>query len=109
MMTSSTAPIFDGENRPSISCVQKGLSVREGHEELTPYHKMKEVVLFGLRMSRGVDMKQIKEEFGCFLKDKQREKIDYFIQEGLLIEDDGYLKTSSKGRLVLDELCSQLI
>ena len=92
-----------------IACVQKGQTVREGFEDLTTYTKMKEVVLFGLRMNRGIDIKQIKNKFGCFLKDHEQEKINQYIQGGLLIEDNGRLKTSSKGRLVLDELCAGLI
>jgi len=92
-----------------ITRMQKGLSVEEGSEELTPYDKMKETVLFGLRMNRGVDIKQITERFGYFLDDKQRKKIDQFIEDGFLVEDNGTLKTSVQGRLVLDELCAQLV
>ena len=92
-----------------ISRTQKGLSVEKGSEELAPYDKMKEVVLFGLRMNRGINIKQIKERFGCFLGEEQQKKIDQFIESGFFVEDKGILKTSAKGRLVLDELCAQLV
>jgi len=92
-----------------ITCVQKGLSVEEGSEELAPYDKMKEAVLFGLRMNCGVNVKQITERFGFFLDDEQLKMIDQFIEGGFLVEDDGNLKTSVQGRLVLDELCAQLV
>lgn len=91
-----------------ISCAQKGLSVEKGSEELTPYDKMKEVVLFGLRMDCGVNIKQVRERFGCFLSEEQQKKIDQFVENGFFIEDNGILRTSVKGRLVLDELCAQL-
>jgi len=91
-----------------LSRMQKGRSVEEGSEELTSYNKMKEAVLFGLRMNRGVNIKQITERFGFFLDDEQQKKINQFIEGGFFIEDKGTLKTSVKGRLVLDELCAQL-
>jgi len=91
-----------------ISCIQKGLSVKGGSEELTPYTKMKEIVLFGLRMNCGVNIKQVKDRFGCFLGEEQQKKIDQFIENGFFVEERGILKTSVKGRLVLDELCAQL-
>jgi oxygen-independent coproporphyrinogen-3 oxidase len=92
-----------------ISRMEKGLSVEGGSEALTPYHKMKETVLFGLRMNRGVDISQITERFDCFLGDKELKKIDQFIEGGFLVKDNGVLKASADGRLVLDELCARLV
>jgi len=92
-----------------ISRMENGLSVEEGSEELTLFNKMKEVVLFGLRMNRGINIQQITKRFGCFLDGEQQKKIEQFIKEGFLVEDNGILKTSIQGRLVIDELCAQLI
>ncbi len=92
-----------------MSRMEKGLSVEEGSERLTSYNRMKEVVLFGLRMNCGVNIKEITERFDCFLGDEQQKKIVQFIEGGLLIEDGDILKTSIKGRLVLDEICAQLV
>jgi len=92
-----------------ITRLQKGLPVEEGSEELTSPDKMKEVVLFGLRMNRGVNIKQITECFGCFLDGDQQKKIDQFIEGGFFVKEGDTIKTSAKGRLVLDELCAQLV
>lgn len=92
-----------------LSRMQKGISAQEGSEELTTYDKMKEVVLFGLRMNCGINIGKITGRFGCFLGDEQKKKIERFVEGGLLIKDGDTLKTSAKGRLVLDELCSQLV
>ncbi len=89
--------------------LQKGRSVEKGSEKLTSYDMMKEVVLFGLRMNRGVSIKQVTERFGCFLDDEQQKKIDQFIEGGFFIKEEDTIKTSAKGRLVLDELCAQLV
>lgn len=92
-----------------ISRMKNNVSVEAGCETLTPFDQMKETVLFGLRMNAGVPVKQIEKRFGCFLSKEQQQKIDDFIQGGFLFFEEGFLKTSSKGRLVLDELCAQLI
>ena len=92
-----------------ITRLQKGLSVEEGSEELTSSNKMKEVVLFGLRMNRGVNIKQVTERFGCFLDGEQQKKINQFIKDGFFIKERDIIKVSAKGRLVLDELCVQLV
>ena len=92
-----------------ILSLQKGHSAKEGAEVLSVFDQMKEVVLFGLRMNRGISIERTTERFGCFLNGEQKEKVDCFIENGFLIYEDGWLKVSSKGRLVLDELCAQLI
>ena len=89
--------------------MQEGVSVEEAFEELTPFDQMKEIILFRLRMNQGVNVKQTERRFGCFLNEEQRRKIDDFIKGGFLVREDGYLRASPKGRLVLDELCAQLI
>jgi len=92
-----------------MSSMQKGASIQEGFEELTSNNKMTEALLLGLRMNCGVDVRQIEERFKCFLNEEQLKKVDYFVQGGLLLRENGFLKASSQGFLVLDELCAQLI
>jgi len=92
-----------------MSRIQEGASAEEGFEELTPFDQMKEAVLFGLRMNQGADVRLAEKRFGCFLNEEQKKKIDAFIQGGFLIREKGCLKTTSQGRLVLDELCAQLV
>jgi coproporphyrinogen III oxidase-like Fe-S oxidoreductase len=89
--------------------MEKGISARDGCEELTPYDQMKECVLFGLRMNRGVELEAVARRYGCFLTEEQKQKIDDLIRGGYLVRRQGLLMTSAKGRMVLDELCVQLV
>ncbi len=84
-------------------------NVCKGFEDLSAYEQFKDVVLFGLRMNKGVNLNKEEDRFGCSLSPNQQKKIDTFIKEGWLILEKGYLKTSARGRLVLDELCAQLV
>jgi len=73
----------------------------EGFEDLTEEQLMMEKVLFGLRMNQGI-------AWNLVPKTKQ-EQIKTWIDEGLLLLEDGFLKTTDRGRLVLDELSVRLI
>jgi oxygen-independent coproporphyrinogen-3 oxidase len=92
-----------------ISRMQRNSSVEAGCEQLTPFDQLKEAVLFGLRMNEGIDLQRIEKRFGCSLRDDQQKKLAELVRGGFLAREKNYLKTSAKGRLVLDELCVQLI
>jgi len=95
--------------RDYLERMSKGLSPKDGTEVLTSFDQMKDVVLFGLRMNRGIAVEEIKKRYGCFLDEGQMETIARFMEGGFLVEDNGYWKATPKGRLVLDELCVQLV
>jgi len=92
-----------------MSLIQSSSSAEEGFEKLSAFDQMKETVLFGLRMNQGIDIEQIQKRFNCVLTDEQQKTISDFIREGFLVREENYLKTSDKGRLVLDELCVRLL
>ncbi len=73
----------------------------EGHEDLTDDQLSMEKVLFGLRMNEGVPW-----DFVPFARSKL---IQTWIKDGFLLLDNGNLKTTDQGRLVLDELSGRLI
>ncbi|MGE0268813.1 MAG: radical SAM family heme chaperone HemW [Candidatus Omnitrophota bacterium] len=77
-------------------------------ERLDRRQQLKESVLFGLRMTKGVDIEKLQKKYRCKLDQQQEEMIENFVHEGLLIREDNQLKTTNRGLLVLDELCSKL-
>lgn len=83
-------------------------SVVEGTQQLDSHGRFKQAVLIGLRMNRGVDLEGLQRSLNSCLKDEEREKIEHFIRHGFFVHEDGHLKATHKGRLVLDELCAQL-
>jgi len=83
-----------------------GLSVEEGDEQLTDRERQMERFLFGLRMNEGVDMQSLP---GDIFDSMRADKFQTFIKEGFLLREGSRIKASDKGRLVLDELSSQLI
>ncbi len=78
-------------------------------EVLAPLDKMKENLLFGLRMNKGVDMFQLENKYQIKLKAIDKEKIALYIKEGLLKRRANNLSATDKGILVLDEISTNLI
>ncbi|MBP9854756.1 MAG: radical SAM family heme chaperone HemW [Candidatus Omnitrophica bacterium] len=77
-------------------------------ETLSSQERLKEALLFGLRMAKGIDLPKLEEKYGCVLESHRKDMIDHFIQEGLLVFQNGHLKTTHRGMMVLDELCTRL-
>lgn len=80
-----------------------------GKERLDSSQRLVEALLFGLRMVQGVDVSKLEKRFGCLLPDEKADALDDFIENGFLIKEDGRIKTTPKGRLVLDELSTRLV
>lgn len=89
--------------------IEKDGSALDGYEQLDMYAQFKQTVLIGLRMARGVDLNAAAQRFGCGFTPQDRERLDHFIDEGFLLFNGHHLRTSPKGQIVLDEICSRLI
>ncbi|MEI6437493.1 MAG: radical SAM family heme chaperone HemW [Candidatus Omnitrophota bacterium] len=87
---------------------EKG-TAKVGSERLPPAEKLLEVFLFGLRMNRGVDLGSLEARFGLELPHDKKEKLESFIEMGLLEEDDTHIRATPRGRLLLDELAARII
>ncbi len=86
----------------------EGLAL-DGWEQLDIDEQLKQALLIGLRMNQGVVIKNLERRLGCVLKEEEKRKIDAFVQEGFLDFEEGRLKTTARGRLVLDEICARMI
>lgn len=81
----------------------------EGFEELAPQTRLMERVLFGLRMNDGICIQDIEKSVGEKLTPERSQMVDDFVKDGFFVRDGARIRTSMKGRLVLDELSSRLI
>ncbi|HOW35553.1 MAG TPA: radical SAM family heme chaperone HemW [Candidatus Omnitrophota bacterium] len=92
-----------------VSGTKENLKIIAGKEQLDPSQRLVETLLFGLRMTQGVNVSNLEERFGCLLPDDKADALNDFIENGFLVKEDGKIKTTFKGRLVLDELCARMI
>jgi oxygen-independent coproporphyrinogen-3 oxidase len=100
---------FDGRRRywntsnlqEYIQKAVSGKQVIEGYEDLTDIQLSMERVLFGLRMNEGVPWE--------LLPSAKHQQVQVWIEDGFLLLENENLKTTDRGRLVLDELSARLI
>ncbi len=91
-----------------IEKIREGGSAIDGSQQLDAHEQLKQAVLIGLRMNRGVRVESLEQALHCALSEEERGRIEHFIQHGFFTREDGYLKATERGRLVLDELCAHL-
>lgn len=92
-----------------IKRIQDGEDVTEGSERLSLSMRFSEALIFGLRMNRGLDIHQLEEKFYYRLDDHRRKTLALLIDSGMLVREGNWIKATSKGRLVLDEISARLI
>lgn len=92
-----------------ISRIKENGDPVEGSEVLTSQTRLRESLLLGLRMNKGVDLKKLERRFACSLTQEKKDKMQEFVRGGLLKWEGDFLRTTSRGQLVLDELSVYLI
>ncbi len=83
--------------------------LKVGEEFLQAPRRFLETLLFGLRVTEGVDFFGLERQFGAILEREKKARIDQFVQDGFLAYEGAFLKATAKGRPVLDEICGSLI
>ncbi len=84
-------------------------SPQEGLEVLTNAARLREALVFGLRMNRGVDLAVLEQNFSCRLSDECYQQIRALTEQGLMMVKDHHLQVSDRGRLLLDDIAVRLI
>ncbi len=86
-----------------------GENPQEGYEDLPPEKRLTETLVFGLRMNAGIDIMALQKRFAVSLTDMAKEKIEELVKNDFLIFEGNQLKTTARGRRVLDEISVALI
>lgn len=84
-------------------------SPEEGHEVLSAEQRLSESLVFGLRMTQGVDIAILEDRYRTRLSPERRNVITQLVAGGLLCENKSLLKATAAGRLVLDSIAARLI
>jgi oxygen-independent coproporphyrinogen-3 oxidase len=110
-----SAHSFDGTSRSwnitnnslYINSLQKNTLPSE-HEKLTKTDLYNEMIMTGLRTIWGVSFAQIESNFGTFYVNYLKKQSEKFIQIHLLFIENNTLKTTSKGKFLIDGIASDL-
>ncbi len=94
-----------------IQCVINGGSPCAGEETLSAHQRLREALVFGLRMTNGVSLTELEKRFGVLLDGDTSDRIEQYVRYGLmeLSKDTHQLKMTLEGMLVLDEVSARLV
>jgi oxygen-independent coproporphyrinogen-3 oxidase len=77
-------------------------------EKLTPADRYNEYVMTGLRTIWGVSLQRVHDELGNLFSNYLLKESDKFINRGLLVNDNGIIKTTREGKFLADGIASDL-
>lgn len=77
-------------------------------EKLTPADRYNEYVMTGLRTIWGVSVQRVHDELGKLFSDYLLKESTKFIAQGLLVNDNGIIKTTREGKFLADGIASDL-
>lgn len=92
-----------------MNLLRQGFPAHAGEEHLDPSGQLMESFLIGLRLTEGVDLKNLEATHQVKLPEEKERQISEFIRGGFLENEDSRFRTTAKGMMILDELCSRLI
>jgi coproporphyrinogen III oxidase-like Fe-S oxidoreductase len=78
-------------------------------ETLQPDASFRETVIMGLRLNRGVSLKQLKKRYGLSPESYYGKILQQLVADGLLEQKAGYLYLSERGRVFANRVMAELV
>ena len=88
---------------------ESGVSTMVEESTVSTKELFQDALVFGLRMNRGVSLKELSERYGAQLSTQQERHIQTMVEEGMFVWSGKYLQATDRGRVVLDEISLGLI
>ena len=76
---------------------------------LSAEERVEEALFTGLRLNQGLDLQALKQRYGVDVWSKFGEELQIFVDERLLIYDDGFLRLTRPGMLLANEVMAVFI
>jgi oxygen-independent coproporphyrinogen III oxidase len=70
---------------------------------------IEELYFLGLRLNHGLELVSVHEEFGIDAVERYRSQIAELTDSGLLTLDDGWLRLTTRGRLLSNDVFSAFL
>ena len=84
--------------------VESGRSVAREHRVLSPEDRWQEALMTGLRLSAGVSLEIVRQDYGLDLQARYGHHLQSCVDAGLLTEDAGRLRLTRRGMLMANEV-----
>lgn len=96
------------ENTHSLTLYLQG-HVLKKKEEISLADQMFEMIMMGLRLTKGMSMNDFEQRFHVSFMDEYRDVIEKYRTMDLLVCEDGYLKVNKRGMEVLHDILIDFI
>ena len=92
-----------------VDSIQGGVSPVIEEQELTAADLRAEALFLGMRMMRGVDVREYSELFGVDLRAEHRDELDRFCEAGLVEFDGDLIRLTRNGALMSNEVFAAFV
>ena len=92
-----------------VENIQQGVSPVVEEQELTAADLRAEALFLGMRMMRGVDLREYNELFGVDLRAEHRDELDRFREAGLVEFDGDLVRLTRNGALMSNEVFAAFV
>jgi len=92
-----------------IDAIEHRAAVSEGRRKLTDEELIGEALFMGLRLNEGIDIHTFGEQYGVNLRTRFGPDLAPYMNQGLLIEQEGRWRLSRKGMLLSNEVMSTFV
>jgi oxygen-independent coproporphyrinogen-3 oxidase len=92
-----------------VRAVNAGVAVEAERRILSVQERLEEAVFMGLRLAEGVRLDGVRSRYGVDLWERYGEDLSPFVDERLVIYDDGVLRLTRSGMLLANEVMSVFI
>ena len=92
-----------------VDSIQGGVSPVVEEQELTAADLRAEALFLGMRMMRGVDVREYSELFGVDLRAEHRDELDRFCEAGLVEFDGDLIRLTRNGALMSNEVFAAFV
>lgn len=98
-----------GDPRSYIAAVDSGGDPVESSESLDARSRLGETILLGLRMTEGVEVDRLQRETGLDPMAEYHLQIESLRERGLLESEDGHLRVTRTGLLLLNDVSREFV
>ena len=87
-----------------IEAIEHRATVAEGRRKLSTDELTGEAIFMGLRLNEGIDVHTFEEQYGVNLRTRFGPNLGPYMDQGLLIDEEGRWRLSRKGMLLSNEV-----
>jgi oxygen-independent coproporphyrinogen-3 oxidase len=92
-----------------LELIESGASPIVDKQELSAADSRSEAMFLGLRMMKGISVREYRELFGVDVREEYREQFKMFFEAGLLEFDGDYLRLTRPGALLSNEVFAAFV